>query len=225
MFVRLPAKRARFFPWATLILAAVCIALAWTQADLDPRSRAQLMQLFGMVPANYSFSGGLSKLLEHGVLPLFTALFIHADWVHLVGNLAFLLPFGIYAERALGAGRLLFVFLACGALANLCAAVMAQGSLAPIIGSSGAVSAIAGSYLALFPRDKLGLMIPLGLYVQFVRVPVMALLGSWFVLQLTYTFFGPSFGAVAWWAHVAGFILGAISALLMRPGLKSKPLA
>ncbi len=184
-----------------------------------------MMQNFGMVPAHFSLSQGWWLMLERGAPQLFSALFIHADWVHLVGNLAFLLPFGIYAERALGARRLLFVFLACGALANLSAAIMARGSLAPIIGSSGAVSAIAGTYLALFPRDKLGLMIPLGLYVQFVRVPVMALLGGWFVLQLTYTFFGPSFGAVAWWAHVAGFVLGALSALAMRPGLKRKPLA
>lgn len=225
MFVRLPAKPRRFFPWATVFLALVCVGLAWVLADLDARSRANLMQLFGMVPAHYSLDAGLFALVRRGVPALFSALFIHADWVHLVGNLAFLLPFGIYAERALGAQRLLFVFLVCGALSNLCAALMAHGSLAPIIGSSGAVSAIAGTYLALFPRDKLGLMIPLGLYVQFVRVPVMALLGSWFLLQLTYTFFGPSFGAVAWWAHVSGFILGAVSALAMRPGLKPKPLA
>jgi membrane associated rhomboid family serine protease len=225
VFVRLPSKPKRFFPWATVSVALLCVAIAWLQTDLESPLRDALLRRFAMIPARYGAATDPQTLFLLGLPALFSALLIHADWVHLIGNLAFLLPFGVYAERALGSGRLLFIFFACGAMANLVAALLAYGSQAPIIGSSGAVSAIAGSYLALFPRDKLGLMIPLGLYVQFVRVPVLALLGSWFLLQLTYTFFGPSFGAVAWWAHVAGFVLGTVSAIAMRPGLRPKPLA
>jgi membrane associated rhomboid family serine protease len=87
----------------------------------------------------------------------------------------------------------------------------------PVIGASGGVSALIGIYLGLFPVSRMGLWLPLGLYLQFARVPAILVIGSWFTLQLIYTVFGGQDGAVAWWAHIAGFVAGVVVAILLRP--------
>lgn len=153
------------------------------------------------------------------VLGLFSALFLHADWIHLIGNLAYLWVFGISVEKAVGHWRFLLLFAGLGALANAVTAWHLQGGEAlAIIGASGGVSAIIGVYLGLFPGRRIGLWLPLGLYLQFARVPAVLVIGSWFSLQLLYSVFGPEQHAVAWAAHLAGFVLGLIAALLLRLG-------
>jgi membrane associated rhomboid family serine protease len=91
-----------------------------------------------------------------------------------------------------------------------------------IIGSSGAVSGLIGAFLVLFPRAQLAIVLPLGLFLEFVRTPAPVLIGIWALLQLMFAYVGPTFGAVAWWAHLAGFALGMLLALLMRAGINRK---
>jgi membrane associated rhomboid family serine protease len=150
---------------------------------------------------------------------LLTALFIHVAWVHLLSNLLFLVIFGLSAERALGSSRFLALFLLGGVFANLVGALTLSDVTRPIIGCSGAVSAVVGAYLALFPRARLGLVLPLGLYLEFVRVPASLLIGIWVLLQLLFTYAGPGFGAVVWWCHIAGFVFGIVFALLSRDAI------
>jgi membrane associated rhomboid family serine protease len=88
-----------------------------------------------------------------------------------------------------------------------------------IIGASGGVSAVIGAYLALFPSARLGVVVPLGVWLEFIKVPAALLIGLWAALQLVFTFVGPSFGAVAWWAHLAGFVVGFLYALVLKPML------
>ena len=133
------------------------------------------------------------------------------------------LIFGLASERAIGATRFLILFLVCGALANLVAAIsLGDTPDRVIIGSSGAVSAVIGSYLALFPRARLGLVLPLGLYLEFVRIPASLLIAVWASLQVAFTYVGPTFGAVAWWAHISGFLFGVLFALLIKPGIRRR---
>lgn len=185
----------------------------------DPEQR-RVMLTWG------ALSGGLASpadwwlaLRDGTAVRLVSALFLHADWAHLLGNLLFLLIFGLPAERAMGPWRFLGLFLLGGAAANL-AAVLAIGTPDRlIIGASGAVSALIGAYLALFPGAKLGVVVPLGLFLQFVKVPAALLIGVWALLQFLFTFIGPAFGAVAWSAHLAGFAFGGLFALLARAGI------
>ena len=163
--------------------------------------------------------GRAGRRARQAALRLVTALLLHADWSHLLGNLVFLLIFGLPAERAMGPLRFLALFLLGGAAANL-AAVLAIGTPDRlIIGASGAVSALIGAYLALFPGARLGLVLPLGLFLQFVKVPAALLIGVWALLQIVFTFIGPAYGAVAWSAHLAGFAFGGAFALLARAGI------
>ena len=153
---------------------------------------------------------------DYQLLTLFSALFIHASWLHLLGNMVYLWVFGIPLERRVGAAGMVLVFVLGGALANLFVAMRLPELTSPIIGASGAVSAVVGAYLGLFPSRRIGMLLPLGLYLQFARVPSVLVIGSWFTLQLVYTVIGPITGVVAWWTHMAGFTLGLIFALLVR---------
>jgi membrane associated rhomboid family serine protease len=216
MFVHVEHRQRKQPPWATIAIIAICVAIFLWLAIQPVEIRAQLLRQWGAVPTVLASE---SVPLALRVLRLFTALFIHADWLHLVGNLLFLMIFGLSAERVLGSSRFLALFLFGGALANLAGAFTLANTSAPIVGSSGAVSAIVGAYFALFPRARLGLVLPLGLFLEFVRIPAPALIGFWILLQLLFTFAGPTFGAVVWWTHIAGFAIGILFALISRPGI------
>ena len=222
MFVHVPSRRKPSRAWATPMLVAVSMGLFVWLAMLEA-ARLPVLERWGAVPETlFSTGGALHALLDGRVLTLFSAIFIHADWLHLIGNMLFLVIFGLPAERALGPWRFLLLFLACGAVANLAAAFSLHTPQSVIVGASGAVSGIIGAYLALFPRAKLGLVLPLGLFLEFVRTPASLLIGIWALLQVIFTWVGPAFGAVAWWAHLSGFVLGIGFALIARPAIAKR---
>ena len=220
MFVGISTRKKTVIRWATPLLF-VALWLAYVMGTMRAPALRQGAELdWGVL------SGGLDNLeawrqaiADGSVLRLFSALFLHADWIHLLGNLVFLLIFGLPAERVMGGWRILVLFLLGGAASNL-AAVLAIG--APdrvIIGASGAVSAVIGAYLALFPGARLGVVLPLGIFLQFVRVPASLLIGLWALLQVVFAYSGPAFGAVAWPAHIAGFLFGVVFAVLARAAI------
>ncbi|KFN44023.1 hypothetical protein N789_06310 [Arenimonas oryziterrae DSM 21050 = YC6267] len=200
-----------------VIAIAAYVWLAWGPGSGgDAAHQAQLLR-WGTLSGD---AGHWQQLWRNGrAFNLITALFIHASLWHLLGNGLFLIIFGVPAERALGSWRLLALFLVGGALANLAAAMLMGATTQVIVGASGGISALIGAYLVLFPRARLGIVVPLGLWLEFVRAPAALLIGLWATLQLIFTFVGPTFGAVAWWAHLAGFMVGVIMALFFRPAL------
>ena len=220
MFVSLPTREKQNLRWATpLLLALLVLGFIWSLAQ----PQARLVQHWG------ALGGGLEArvaaldwggLLHDGSLArLFTGLFLHADWAHLLGNGVFLLIFGLPGERTMGAWRFLLLFLLGGAVSNVAAALAIDAPDKVIIGASGAVSATIGAYLALFPTAKLGVVLPLGLFLEFVRAPAFLLIGAWAGLQVLFAYIGPAFGAVAWSAHIAGFLVGVVFALFVRAAI------
>jgi len=223
MFISVPTRRQQARTWATPLLVLGSMTGFIILTIKDPAQQAQFMARWGVLPrALLAQRPDWLDFLSDGQLPtLFSALFIHADWLHLGGNLVFLLIFGLASERAMGGWRFMTLFLLGGAIANLAAAFSLGASPdRVIVGSSGAVSAVIGAYLALFPRAKLALVLPLGLFLEFVRTPASLLIAVWAGLQLLFTFVGPAFGAVAWWAHVAGFVFGVLFALFSRAAVR-----
>jgi membrane associated rhomboid family serine protease len=221
VFVRVEQRHRQGLPWATIGIIAICVAMFLWLSIMPPESRTPVLQRWGTVPARL-FDAQVplaQQWLELQPARLITALFIHVGWLHLIGNLLFLMIFGLSAERVLGSSRFLLLFLAGGATANLVGAVTLATANAPIVGSSGAVSAIVGAYFALFPRARLGLVLPLGLFLEFVRIPAPALISFWILLQFLFTFVGPAYGAVAWWTHIAGFGFGILFALISKPAI------
>ena len=220
MFVGIQTRKTRRILWATPLLFAA-LWLAYVLAAMQaPAGRLAATLEWGVLTSGLdSLAAWQAAIADGSVLRLLSGLFVHADWIHLLGNLVFLLIFGLPAERTMGGRRFLLLFLAGGAVANL-AAVLAIG--APdrvVIGASGAVSSVIGAYLALFPGARLGVVLPLGLFLEFVRVPAFLLIGLWALLQVLFAYSGPAFGAVAWPAHIAGLLFGAVFALLTRAAI------
>ncbi len=220
MFVGIDHRRKITFRWATpLLFAALWLAYVLIAMRTPALREGTPLDWGALSDGLDTVEAWRQAIADGSVLRLFSALFLHADWIHLLGNLVFLLIFGLPAERVMGGWRFLVLFLVGGAAANL-AAVLAIG--APdrvIIGASGAVSAVIGAYLALFPGARLGVVLPLGLFLEFVRVPASLLIGLWALLQVVFAYSGPAFGAVAWPAHIAGFLFGIVFALLTRAAI------
>lgn len=212
------SNRPPRFPWVTLAIFLLCVAAQLSYTLSTPATQELIIGVGAVFPSQIAqvLALPLSAWTDSRIFTLISALFMHASWLHLVGNMIYLWVFGIPLERRVGSSGMLFVFLLGGALANLSVCLRLPEMGTSIIGSSGAVSAVVGAYLGLFPFRRIGMLLPLGLYLQFARVPSILVIGSWFTLQLVYTMVGPITGVVAWWTHMAGFTLGLMFALLMR---------
>jgi len=191
---------------------------------MTPLAQNAMLELGGVLPSQLApiFSRPFAGWADYQLLTLVSALFIHTSWVHLLGNMVYLWVFGMPLERRLGSVGMVLVFVLGGALSNLFVTLRLPDLASPIVGASGAISAVVGAYLGLFPYRRIGMLLPLGLYLQFARVPALLVIGSWFTLQLVYTVLGPITGIVAWWTHMAGFALGLIFALLVRATAQMK---
>lgn len=220
MFVSLPSRKKPALRWATPVLFAVLwVAFLWAATRPVATHDSILMDWGALAGGLSTPQDWMAAIRDGSALRLFTALFLHADWAHLLGNLVFLLIFGLPAERTMGPWRFLVLFLLGGAFSNLAAVLTIGAPDRVIIGASGAVSAVIGAYLALFPRAKLGVVVPLGLFLEFVKAPASLLIGIWALLQVIFAYIGPAFGAVAWSAHIAGFLFGIVFALFVRAAI------
>ena len=217
MFVDAPGRRYVQRRWATPLVLLLCVGAFAVLAAVDQAAHDALLLRWGALSA--AAADWRSLLEPERAATLVTTLGLHSSGTHLLGNMLFLLVFGLPAERAIGPWRLLLLFVVGGAVSNFVAALSMDRPDRVIIGASGAVSTLIGAYLALFPNARLGVVLPLGLWLEFVRMPAVALISLWVVLQLLFTWAGPSFGAVAWWAHLAGFAFGFLAALMVRESL------
>jgi len=212
------SKSAPGFPWVTLTLFLFCMGVKLLLSGMTPLAQNAMLEFGGVLPGQLApiFSRPFSGWGDYQLLTLVSALFIHTSWLHLLGNMVYLWVFGMPLEHRLGSPGMVLVFVLGGALSNLFVTMRLPEFSSPIVGASGAISAVVGAYLGLFPYRRIGMLLPLGIYLQFARVPALLVIGSWFTLQLVYTVLGPITGIVAWWTHMAGFALGLIFALLVR---------
>jgi membrane associated rhomboid family serine protease len=220
MFISLPTRTRPSLRWATpLLFALLWLAYLWASTRSDATQRALLLDWGALTGEPSALDTVRALWFEGRGLRLLSAMFLHADWTHLLGNLIFLLIFGLPAEKVMGPWRFLLLFLLGGMVANLAAVLMIGAPHRLIIGASGAVSAVIGAYLALFPRARLGVVLPLGLFLEFVRAPASLLIGIWALLQIVFAYIGPAFGAVAWTAHIGGFAFGVLYALFVHAAI------
>ncbi|MFJ2567203.1 MULTISPECIES: rhomboid family intramembrane serine protease [unclassified Streptomyces] len=158
------------------------------------------------------------------VLSVLTAMFLHGSWLHLLGNMLFLLIFGNNIEDRMGHVRYLLFYLVCGYAAGYGFALTNSYSATPLIGASGAIAGVLGAYLVLYPRVRVWILVPFLLFLP-LRLPAWLVLGFWFVLQALYST-GQAVaeaGTVAYLAHVVGFIVGMLLAWPLKPGTPPPP--
>jgi len=149
-------------------------------------------------------------------LTLFTSMFMHAGWVHLIGNMLYLWIFGDNVEDRFGHIRFLIFYLLCGIAATFAQMAFSSGSNVPNLGASGAIAGMLGAYILMFPRGKVNVL--MGQAV--IPMPALVVIGLWFVLQF-FSGIGSiattaETGGVAYMAHIGGFIAGLMLALLFR---------
>ena len=159
----------------------------------------------------------VSRPSYHKIPPLSVlyAMFIHAGWLHLLGNMLFLLIFGNNVEDRFGRLRYLIFYLASGYVATYAFALMNSGSVQPLVGASGAIAGVLGAYLVLYPRARVWSLVPFLFFIP-LRIPAWLVLGLWFVLQWVYAIGPASPGGVAYVAHVFGFVFGLLVGLIVR---------
>jgi membrane associated rhomboid family serine protease len=141
---------------------------------------------------------------------LLTSMFLHAGWLHLIGNMWYLWIFGDNVEDRLGHAGFLAFYLASGVASAAMHIAINPGSPVPTVGASGAIAGVLGAYLVLFPRARVVTLVPIVFFLQIVSLPALLVLGLWFVFQFFSGAFalGGAGGGVAWWAHIGGFLFG-----------------
>jgi membrane associated rhomboid family serine protease len=152
-------------------------------------------------------------------LTILTALFMHAGWAHIIGNMIFFWAFGPQIENAMGPVRYLVFYLLGGLVASVAQIVMNPTSTVPNLGASGAIAAVMGAFLITYPRDRIRTLLFLGWFARIAFVPAALLVGIWFLIQLFSelgTLATVQSGGVAYMAHIGGFIFGAIFARLFE---------
>jgi membrane associated rhomboid family serine protease len=206
-------------PYVTLALIAACVAVFLWQQTLDANAARRAVDALGAIPAVLLTDARLPADLEW--LPryatLFTSMFLHGGWMHLLGNMLFLWIYGDNVEDAMGHWRYALFYFSCGLAAVFAQAWANPHSAYPIIGASGAISGLLGAYLLLFPRAKVLTLIVLPFFFTTVRLPAKLLLLLWFTAQLL-SDFAPSGGGagVAIRAHIGGFLTGMLLAPVLR---------
>jgi membrane associated rhomboid family serine protease len=147
-----------------------------------------------------------------------SSMFMHGSWFHLIGNMWFLWVFGNNVEDSMGHARYAVFYLLCGLAAAGAQTVTDPNSLIPMVGASGAIGGVMGAYIVLYPRVRVHMLVFLGFYITTIVVPAFLMLGYWFVIQLLSGLpsLGSKEGGVAFWAHVGGFLAGALLVFIFR---------
>ncbi len=147
----------------------------------------------------------------------FSSMFLHGGWFHLIGNMWFLWLFGNNVEDSMGRIRYFLFYLLCGLAAAATQTFLQPNSAVPMVGASGAISGVMGAYVILYPRVQVHMLVVLVIFVTRIVVPAYLMLGYWFLLQLLGgTTSLRAEGGVAFWAHVGGFLGGAVLVPLFR---------
>jgi membrane associated rhomboid family serine protease len=199
-------------PYVNWTLIGICVVVFLYELLLPPAQLEALFFQYGAVPAT------ITQFQD--VYTLLTSMFLHGGWAHLIGNMLFLFVFGDNIEDAMGHLSYLLFYLLCGLAAALAQILLDSSSTIPMIGASGAISGVMGAYIVLFPQGKVRALVFFGYFGQVVLVPAWIMIGIWFALQLfsgVVSLGGPSdTGGVAFWAHVGGFVAGALLVWIFR---------
>jgi membrane associated rhomboid family serine protease len=209
--------RSHSFPAINWALIGANLAVFLYEAALSPTRFNQLIAQYGLVPARLHLTDP-QWVFTHpfALVTLFTSMFLHGGWFHVISNMWFLYIFGDNVEDRMGSLRYLAFYLASGLVAALAQTLVLPNSQLPTIGASGAIAGVLGAYLLMYPKGRVLTLVLIFILPWFVEIPAIFYLGFWFLSQL---FSGISIlslsstanmGGVAWWAHIGGFVFGMI---------------
>ena len=190
------------FPFVTYIIIGInSLVFIYQYLILPPESLGHIISTYALTPATPS------------VITVFTSMFMHGGLMHIIFNMWFLWIFGDNIESVLGHKRFVLFYLLCGVGAALLQIKINTGSQIPMVGASGAIAGVLGAYLIRFPRATVHVLVILIIFITFIRVPAMVVIGFWFLSNLTAglgTLGIEETGGTAWFAHLGGFVSGVV---------------
>ena len=205
------------FPIATYSLISLNIIVFFFEATLREPAISQFINSFGTIPNEIAHG-------EH-LYSVFSSMFLHGGWVHLLGNMVFLWIFADNIEATVGTGKFLTFYLLGGVIAVLSHVLFDLSSSIPMVGASGAIAAVMGAYIVMYPHSRIKVIFILFFFRPFY-VPAIFFLGIWIAQQLTSGIGALSqetvVAGVAWWAHIGGFIFGVIAGFYFKSIQKQK---
>ena len=213
---QIPTKRVPVINYLLITANVIVFIFQWLAGPYEEK----LVYEFALIPASF-----LSNISLGEITDIFTSMFMHAGFAHIAGNMLYLWIFGDNVEDSMGSLKYLIFYLFGGLVASLTHIFTNPGSQIPTVGASGAIAAVLGAYLILYPQSKVLTIIPLGFFLRLTMVPASIVLGLWFVLQFfsgVLSLGGPDVGGVAFWAHIGGFISGMVLAKLFARKRRSE---
>ena len=211
----IPSRR---FPVVNTLIIVLNVLVFLFESVLGPEQQEAFIWTWGLVPSRL-----VESLAVRDGLTVFTSMFMHGGWWHLISNMMALYIFGDNIEDRLGPFRYVFFYLFGGLAASAAHVAFYSRSSLPTVGASGAIAGVLGAYLVLYPRARVITLVPVFYFLRVVELPAVVYLGFWFVSQLFNGLFSLSTaafqsGGVAWWAHIGGFVFGlAIIRLICPP--------
>lgn len=216
MFPLRDTVRSRTTPFVNYGLIAVNALIFLFEASLGPQGFDTLLGNLGVVPARISVSHPLS------IVTLFTSMFLHGSWFHMISNMWTLYIFGDNVEDRMGPVRYLVFYLLMGCVSglthvlvtNMVFGTASASAHMPTVGASGAIAGVLGAYFILYPRSRVITLILIFILPWFVEIPTFIYLGFWFFSQVSSGLLSLGsygvFGGIAWWAHIGGFTVGLL---------------
>jgi membrane associated rhomboid family serine protease len=200
-------------PWMTWLLVGLNVIVFIYELTLGRTQIEQFFMTYGAVPAQITQGENL--------LSLFTSMFLHGGLIHIISNMVFLLVFGDNVEAVLGKLGYLGFYLLGGLFAAGAHVIVNPAANVPTLGASGAVAAVLGAYVVMFPRSRVKVLLFWGFFIQMTRVAAMLFVGVWFLMQFlsglaSLAVSTSQVGGVAYWAHIGGFIPGIVLGFLFR---------
>ncbi len=202
---------SRSYPIVNQVIIGINVVLYLVEMAQGPNIE-RFIYLYGLVPARYTvpqFSAYFTPAQQ--VLSIFSFMFLHGGFWHLLGNMWSLYIFGDNVEDRLGSLRYLVFYLLCGITSGLSHLLFNLHANVPTIGASGAIAGVMGAYLILYPNSKILTLIPIIFIPWFIEIPAFFFLGFWFILQFINAAGSQGAGGgIAWWAHIGGFVFGIV---------------
>ncbi|MFQ6102469.1 MAG: rhomboid family intramembrane serine protease [Anaerolineae bacterium] len=210
---------SRRFPIVNTAIIVLNVLVFLFESILTPDQLEQVIRAWGLVPTHFWQGAGLGRWL-----PMFTSVFMHGGWWHLISNMLALYIFGDNVEDRLGHFRYLLFYLLGGLVAGGAQLLAYHSSPLPTVGASGAIAGVLGAYLVLYPHARVVTLVFMFYFMRIVEIPALIYLGFWFISQLFNGLFALAAaadamqaGGVAWWAHIGGFVFGLAIIRLISP--------
>jgi len=208
MFPLYDTLRSRRFPIVNWMLIILNGMVFYYELKLDDAGLYRIIHTWGLIP--FQSTSNPAEAWP----TIFTSMFLHGGWFHILSNMWILFIFGNNVEDRMGGGRYLIFYLLSGTAAALTEAYLSLTGNQPMIGASGAIAGVLGAYLILFPRSRIASLVPIFFIFTLVEVPAVLFLGFWFISQLFSGWLalqGTDMSGIAWWAHIGGFVFGMLA--------------